>query len=267
MFIPNSNRLFYCADRTSVLHWHSVRLLFVMPIGDRVSQSSIAPLEALLVRLQAQWGEGILRPVRALQSQSIPTIPTGYSPLDTALGGGIPLGRLTELNGRLTSGMTTLVYRLIAQSQRDGAYALWLDLPATFDPASAARCGLRLEQLFILRLDAPDDALTILRDLLISGRLRLLVLDAGDEAIPSIALRRLTGHLAHSQTVLLILHDLRPGELPAETSLAAVRLLIERRAWLRDRHQVNGCRSRLTLLKGAAGPARTVDLDIHFEGS
>jgi recombination protein RecA len=223
MFIPNSNPAFYCADRTSVLHWYSIRLLFVMPIGDRVSQSSIAPLEALLVRLQAQWGEEVLRPVRALQAQSIPVIPTGSPSLDNALRGGISLVRLTELCGRPTSGMATLVYRLIAQAQRGGAYALWLDLPGTFDPASAARCGLHLEQLFILRLDAPDEALPILR-------------------------------------------DLRPGELPAETSLAAVRLLIERRTWLSDRHLVIGCRSRLTLLKGAAGPARAVDLDIYFEG-
>jgi len=230
-----------------------------------VSQLSIAPLEALVARLQAQWGDEALRPLRALQPAAIPTIPSGYPALDAALGGGIPLGRLSEMGGRVTSGMTTLIYGLVASAQAEGRSALWIDLPATFDPLAASRCRVVLERLYLLRLDAPDETPNILREVLLTGGLKLIVLDGGSEALAVDELRRLVGIIQRAGAALVILRDLPPGARLVARSLTAVSLLIERRAWLRRGQAVIGCRSRVMLLRGAVTTARNVDLDIPFE--
>lgn len=229
-------------------------------------------LEAAVTAIQQRWGGAALQ--RGLPAAATaPAIPTGFAALDAALNGcgGIPRGRLTELLRAPTSGMTTVALKVMAQAQQGGADAAYLDLPRTFDPDYAARCGVNLHRLLLVRPHSGPEALEMVYHLLRQRRLGLLIFDsaAALHAAPPTptALSQLVAPLAQSATALLFLTPqqyggaLSPANYPPGFALphrAALRLTLTKERWLDRGRDVRGYEARVVVLKNklgwAAGP-------------
>jgi hypothetical protein len=193
-------------------------------------------------------------------------IRTGFAALDQALGD-IPPGCIVELLGKPTSGMTTLAHKIIQQAQGDAGYAVYVDLESTFDPDYATRCGVNLEQLFLIRPQTEAEALDITRDLLTGSTTGIMILDLGKTQPEPRLLHRLTKSIAQSGCIVLVLVLVDRGDLKAMGTPAAIRLLIERRGWLMQLHDIRGYRAMVTILKSRIPPKNPhIDIDIRFDG-
>jgi recombination protein RecA len=227
-------------------------------------------------------------PTVASTNPIIPHIPTGFPPLDQALGiGGLPKGRVSELLGLPTSGKTTLALKFLAQAQAGGGQAGYIDQARYFDPDYAHRCGLDLSRLLIGTPYDLGEALAMTEALARGGGLSALVFDAlevfwtdADAARRLTALLdRLAAPLARSGTALLFLHAVSPAERHAAVSerspalsalahYASVRLQLTRERWLRRHGDIRGYEARVEVLKNRLGPAgRVVTLAIQFNGT
>jgi recombination protein RecA len=236
--------------------------------------------------IQRRWGPKALRQWReAAPADSISHIPTGFQSLDKAIGiGGLPRGRITELLGAPTSGMATLALKVLASAQSQHDMAAYVDLSYTFDPDYAARCGVQVDRLLLVRPHTGSEALEILYALIASRSVGVLVLDSvsyliaeahGPQVI-SAALRRLVSVLTESPCAAIFLTPLHFGDAastdnyPSGFALphyAAIRLLIEKEQWIRKRHDVRGYRARVTVLKNKLGASgKNVSISITFNG-
>jgi hypothetical protein len=227
-----------------------------------------AKLDQLLNTLQQRWGNAALQPLSHLSSgMERSGIRTGFAALDQALGG-IPPGCIVELVGKPTSGMTTLAHKIIQQSQGDAGYAVYVDLESTFDPDYATRCGVNLDRLFLIRPQTEAEALDIARDLLTGSSTGIMILDLGKTQPEPRLLHRLTRSIAKSGYIVLVLVVLLDrGDLKAMSTPATIRLLIERRGWLMQRHDIQGYRAAVTILKSSVPPQNPhIDIDIRFDG-
>jgi hypothetical protein len=224
----------------------------------------LAQLDSLMNTLQSRWGVGAVRRLSDLPREPHQGLHTGFSALDTLLGKrGIPRGQVTELMGRLTSGMTTLAYCTMA-CQPD--YAIYIDLDGTFDPEYAVRCGVRLDRFFLARTDTEGQALDIARDLLTSRGVGLIVMDVGEMQLDLTRLQRLRSVLSHSGCAVLLLMVLPAvGEVPTLNSPASIRLLVERVKWLERYADIRGYQSRVTLLKHPTAMGKSALIDIDFD--
>ncbi|MBZ0299156.1 MAG: DNA recombination/repair protein RecA [Anaerolineae bacterium] len=215
-------------------------------------------LHPILAALQRQ---GDIRPLADLPASSrTPAIPTGFPALDHVLAcGGIPRGRLTILTGAPTSGTTSLAYRLVAQAQHRGQIAVYLDLPYSFDPLSAQRCGVKIGSLLLVRPSDRLQALALLRDLTVEDIPLLAVWDGLliKSALPD--LRALRAVLPRSRMTVL----LRLPPTLAATVAADVHLHLVRQAWLYERRDVRGCQSSVTIQKDIGQPSgASVEIEI-----
>ena len=231
-----------------------------------------AHFKETLAEIHRRWGSDALRPLAALSSSSI-RIPTGYPSLDRLLGGGIPCGRVIELIGAPTSGMTTLAMKIIAEGQMQGRIGILVDLAGVFDPGYGVRCGVRLDGLLLARPSNPNSALDILRIVAEEGGAGLAVLDSlanvlsmpNGERVLDAGLRRLAPALRRSGGTVLALNPSKAS--PALTQHAALRLAFENRGWLEEGRDISGCRARVTALKSRGSrPNQHVDLDITLDG-
>jgi hypothetical protein len=235
-----------------------------------LDQERAARLAAMIASIQKQWGTAGLQPLSKMTHQSaLPGLSTGFAALDAALGvDGIPLGQTTELLGRPTSGMTTLAYRIVAATQQQGQYAIYVDLESTFSPDYAVGCGIDLHTLFLARPETELEALDIARDLIQQGSVGVIVLDLG-LALPDIhALRRFAAILARSGCVVLLLIALADGANPRAVlsgTPAALRLFIEREMWLTRYGDIRGYRTNITILGRHKAAGRQVTIDIDFD--
>jgi recombination protein RecA len=215
----------------------------------------------------------------------IPHISTAFPSLDRALGiGGIPRGRITEMLGAPTSGMATLALKLMAKAQEDGDTAAYVDLSYTFDPDYAARCGVSLERLLLIRPHSGREALEITISVVAEGGTGVLVFDSASQLLGethgsqlmSATLRQLVGALAQSPCTLVFLTPLYFGDAASKDNYpsgfalphyAAVRLLIEKKRWIKRRRDVRGYRARVTVIKNklAAG-GKSAMIEITFNG-
>jgi len=245
-------------------------------------------LEKTVTDLQDRFG---LRAIgRSPNTAAAPTTPTGFAALDEALGaGGLPLGRPSEIVGAPTSGMATLALKVIAAAQARGhqgrPLAAWLDLEKTFDPDYAARCGVDISRLLIVRPYTARQGMAMLPDFALGGGFSVLVVDAPLRALAApetaealaAALARLIAPLSRSGCALLFLSALPPGSpptldgYPGQTGLphyAAVRLLIQRERWLYRRGDVAGYEAQVLVVKNrlAAEGARA-EIAITFNGT
>lgn len=230
-----------------------------------VDNDKQAQLEALLHSLQHQWGAGAVRRLRELPARR--GLQTGFASLDTLLGtAGIPIGQVTELIGKLTSGMTTLAYHTMATLQQADTLSIYLDLDSTFDADYAHRCGVSLTGCFVARPNTDTRALDLARDVLESGSVGLVVLDMGALQVDTTHLRRLTAVLAQAPCAVLLLRTLPPsaGGLPT-SSPAALRLLVERAQWIERYADIRGYQARVTLLKHPTATGKTALIDIDFD--
>jgi len=243
-----------------------------------------ATLQQLIVAVQRRWGVRALRWLGDARTTPAPVvIPSGFPDLDAALGiGGLPRERLTELLGTPTSGMTTIALTLLAQAQRAGDLAGYVDLSKTFDAEYAALLGVDLAALLLIRPSSAAEALEIMHALIGSGGLGVLIVDSlallqmvpADALLLERALRVLSGALAASPCALIALTPLPyapemtralafRGSLLAHA--AAIRLHVAREAWVAAEYGPPGCHVRISILKNQlAAIGGDVQLLIRF---
>src|SRR5215217_7711185 len=143
-------------------------------------------LENAMAQIDRQFGKGsIMKMVDYGSRMQVESIPTGSIALDMALGGGgVPRGRVVEIYGPESSGKTTLTYHIMAEAQKLGGVAAYIDAEHAFDPEYAAKCGLNLDQLLISQPDNSEQALEIAETLIRSGAIDVIVIDSVAALVP-----------------------------------------------------------------------------------
>ena len=270
---------------------------------DKHTQSS-QKLEAVRIameQIQKQYGRGsIMRFGEAGEKLDISVISTGCLPLDIALGvGGVPRGRIIEIYGPEASGKTTICLSIIAQAQKHGGVAAFIDAEHALDPLWAQRIGVKLDELLISQPDTGEQALEITESLIRSGGVDVLVIDSVAALVPraeiegemgdammglqarlmSQALRKLTGVISKSKTVCIFTNQLRqkigimfgnPETTTGGLALkfyASMRMDVRKIETLKDGDKVIGSRHRVKIVKNkVAVPFRIAEFDVGAKG-
>ena len=213
---------------------------------------------SIIRQIQQRWGTDAIQPLDAIKERPLfDVIPTGFSQLDQALPpGGIPRGRITELMGTATSGMTTVALSIAAQVQTMGEAVVYLDVNRTFDPGYTQASGLNLEHLYVL---LPDKAaLEMAYDLVVGGGIGLLIFDSlsdwlsvnQDHERAHGWLQRLSNQLLPGFSAVILLND---TDIPLAQQ-AAVRLQFTRQAWHFQARDVEGYTTQVRVRKNRFAP-------------